>query len=222
MMKSRILIIGLIICLGSLGYLSTTLVADPVPAGQVANWNGGTAKIRSHGHNGTIGRILKDGTVTFALPTPEATGQTVADTFNHCPSGGLVVTNGEAEVSVTMLYVERDGKELGLVAATSPELAAWSLTFGQSPVVKGAHLRWLHVDGDASVNGECVQEMLTPAGDLEFRSESKLVLVDGWNLIRTEFVKVVEFEDGSSYETHTVHDALQAFPNDAQWYLESL
>jgi len=215
-MKSRILITVIISC------LSTTVLADPLPSGRVADWGGGTAEIMTYGHDSPIGRILEDGTVTFDLPTPAARGQTVAATFDRCHAGGLVVNNGEAEVSATMLYVERKGVELGLVAATSPELAAWTLSFGESPMVKGAHLRWLYVDGDASVNGECVQEMLTPAGDLEFRSESKLVLVDGWNLIRTEFVDVVEYEDGSRYETHTVHDALQVFPDDAQWYLETL
>jgi hypothetical protein len=204
------------------GCLCATALADPSPTGRVADWNGGTAEIMTYGHDSPIGRILEDGTVTFDLPTPPATGQTVAATFDRCPAGGLVVKNGEAEVSATMLYVERDGVELGLVAATSPEFAAWTLTFGESPMVKGAHLRWLHVDGDASVNGECVQEMLTPAGDLEFRGEYRLNLVDGWNLIRTAFLDVVEYEDGSRYETHTVHDALQAFPEDALWYLETL
>jgi len=215
-MKFRILITTFAACLCS------NVLADSVPAGRVADWSGGAADIMTYGHDSPIGRIHEDGTVTFDLPTPPARGQTVAATFDRCPAGGLVVKNGEAEVSATMLYVERDEVELGLVAATSPEFAAWTLSFGESPMVKGAHLRWLHVAGDASVSGDCVEEMLTPSGDLEFHSESRLELVDGWNLIRTAFVEVVEFEDGSRYEKHTVHDALQAFPDDTLWYLESL
>ena len=203
------------------GCLCTAVLADPVPTGRVANWSGGTAEIMTYGHDSPIGQIHEDGGVTFDLPTPPARGQTVADTFDRCPAGGLVVKNGEAEVNATMLYIERDESELGLVAATSPEFAAWTLSFGQTPLVKGAHLRWLHVDGDASVSGDCVREMLTPSGDMEFRNESRLNLVDGWNLIRTAFVEVIEHEDGSRHETHTVNDALQVFPDDALWYLET-
>lgn len=214
-MKCRILVASLAYCLCS------AALADPVPAGRAAQWQGGTADILTYGHDGLVGRIHEDGTVTFDLPTPPETGQTVADTFDRCRAGGLTVQNGAAEVAATMLFIERDGSELGLVAATSPEFAQWSLSFGQSPLVKGAHLRWLHVDGDASVTGDCVEEMVTASGPMEFRNESRLNLVKGWNLIRSTFVEVVEHEDGSRHETHTVHDALQAFPDDAMWYRQT-
>lgn len=191
------------------------------PAGRIAGWSGGTADIFTYGHDDPIGRIHGDGTVTFELPVPPANGQTVADTFDRCRSSALTIDNGDAEVTPTMLYVEHDGAELGLVSASSPEMAEWSLSFGQSPLVEGSHLRWLYVAGAASVTGDCVERMLTPSGELDFRNEWQLQLAPGWNLIRSTFAEVIEHADGSRHETHTRHDALQTMPDDAHWYLET-
>ncbi len=193
--------------------------ADPIQAGRLAEWSGGTAVIQTYGHDGAIGSIKEDGTVLFDLPPPELTGQTIAETFDYCSTGGLKVENGAAQVAATMLYVEHNGSELGMVAATSPELAAWSLSYGQTPQVEGAHLRWFYVDGEASVDGVCLEEVYTASGPTAVRLENRLNFVKGWNLVRTTFLEILEQEDGPRLETHTINDALQVFPDDAVWYL---
>jgi hypothetical protein len=200
---------------------ATTVSGTLVEAAErVIGWPGGAANVMTYGHDAPIGRIQEDGTITFDLPTPSEANQTVSQTFDRCRTTPLTVENGAARVMPTMLYVELGDSELSLVAASSPEMAAWSLSFGESPLVKGSHLRWLHVDGAASVTGDCVETMLTPSGDLAFRNTWQLQLTPGWNLIRTTFVEVVEHADGSRHETHTIHDALPALPEDAHWYLE--
>ncbi len=197
------------------------VLAAEVPAGKVAGWQGGTAEIYTYGHDAPLGRIQADGSVTFDLPTPPDTGQTVAQTFDRCRAGGFSVVNGEANVAATMIYMKAGDDETGMVAATNPEIAAYQLSWGQTELVEGAFLRWLHVDGKAAVTGTCVEEMITPSGPAEFTTESRLEFAPGWNLVRTTIVEFMEHADGSRHETHTIHDALQAMPDDAMWYLES-
>ena len=195
--------------------------AAEVPGGKVAGWQGGAAEIFTYGHDEPIGRIREDGSVSFDLPTPPDSDQTVAQTFDRCRTGGLSVKNGAANVVPTMLFVKTGGDEPGLVAATNPETAAYQISWGQTQLVKGAFLRWLHVDGEAAVTGRCVEEMVTPSGPAEFTNELRLEFAPGWNLVRTTSVELMEHEDGSRHETHTIHDALQAMPDDAMWYLEA-
>lgn len=195
--------------------------AAEVPGGKVAGWQGGTAGIYTYGLDEPLGHIRDDGSVTFNLPTPPDLDQTVAQTFDRCRTGGLSVENGGASVAPVMLYVKTGNDEAGLVAATNPETAAYQLSWGQTELVKGAFLRWLHVDGKAAVTGRCVEEMVTPSGPAEFTNELRLEFAPGWNLVRTSIVELMEHEDGSRHETHTIHDALQAMPDDAMWYLET-
>lgn len=203
----------------ALAMFSAALEAE-IPAGTVAGWPGGKADIMTWGHDDPIGRIHEDGAVTFNLPTPPETGQTVARTFVRCRTAELNVVNGDADVAPTMLYVAIGEGQVGMVAADSPEMAAYQLSWGQTALVKGSFIRWLHVDGDAAVTGKCVEEMLTVSGPVEFVTESDLHLLAGWNLIRTTNIEVMHHEDGTAHETHTRHDALQAWPADAMWYLE--
>lgn len=204
----------------ALAACATALGAD-VPAGKVAGWPGGTAEIMTWGHDEPLGRIHDDGAVTFNLPTPPGTGQTVAQTFDRCRTAELEVINGEADVAPTMLYIESGEDQVGLVAASSPEMAAYQLSFGQTELVKGSFLRWLHVAGDAAVSGKCVEEMVTVSGPVDFVTELDLRFVSGWNLVRTTNLEVLRHADGSAHETHTAHDALQSWPADAAWYLEN-
>lgn len=192
-----------------------------IQAGRVAGWAGGTADIMIFGHDGPVGRIQADGSVTFDLPTPPETGQTVARTFDRCRTSRLEVVNGEADVAPTMLYIEAGGEQLGLIGADSPEMAAYQLSWGQTELVKGSFLRWLHVDGDAAVTGRCAEEMVTVSGPVEFVVDNDLRLVSGWNLVRTAHLEVMRHADGSAHETHVRHDALQAWPADATWYVEA-
>lgn len=197
------------------------VLAAEVPGGKVAGWQGGAAEIFTYGHDAPIGRIRDDGSVSFDLPTPPDSDQTVAETFDRCRTGGLSVQNGGANVVPTMLFVKTGDDETGMVAATNPETAAYQLSWGQTELVKGAFLRWLHVDAEAAVTGRCVEEMVTPSGPAEFTNELRLEFAPGWNVVRTTIVELMEHEDGSRHETHTIHDALQAMPDDAMWYLEA-
>ncbi|MEQ8484636.1 MAG: hypothetical protein RIB46_09755 [Pseudomonadales bacterium] len=194
--------------------------ADPGGAHMVVGWPGGAAAVVSYDFDDPVGEVSAEGAIHFELPVPPASRQTVADTFDRCPTGKLDIENGAAPVTPVMLLVELGGRELSLAAASSPDMAAWTLSFGQAPLVKGSFLRWLHVDGAASVSGECVETLLTDAGDLETRTEWRLELAPGWNLIRTTYLDYAELEDGRRQETHTVHDAVVALPEDARWYLE--
>lgn len=200
--------------------LSTPALGADVPAGKVVEWPGGTANIMTYGFDDPIGRVAADGSVTFNLPTPPETGQTFAQTFDRCRTSPLDVVNGEADVAPVMAYVLLDGKEVAMVAADSAEMANYQLSWGQTELVKGSHVRWLHVDGNASVTGRCVEEMVTVSGPAEFVNEFDLKVVAGWNLIRTTFLEIMQHEDGTAHETHSRHDALQAWPADAAWHLE--
>jgi len=173
-----------------------------------------------YGHDAPIGRIHDDGSVTFDLPTPPETGQSVAETFDRCRTGSLDVVNGDADVAPIMIYAEIGTDEVSMVAADSPEMAAYQLSWGQTELVKGSFMRWLHVDGAASVTGKCVEEMVTVSGPAEFVHETGLRFVSGWNLVRTTHVEIMQHADGSAHVTHSIDDALQALPADVMWYLE--
>ncbi len=209
-----------------IGAAAALAVAGPAlcaefAAGKVTGWTGGAANVFTWGHDEPIGRIQDDGSVIFTLPTPPETGQTIAQTFDRCRTAALDVINGEADVAPTMLYIESGEDQLGMIAADSSAMAAYQLSFGQTELVKGSFLRWLHVAGDAAVTGRCVEEMVTVSGPVEFVTELDLRFVAGWNLVRTTNVEVLRHADGTAHETHTVHDALQAWPADAAWYLET-
>jgi hypothetical protein len=191
-----------------------------VPAGKAADWCGGTANIMIYGHDAPIGRIHQDGAVTFDLPTPPQTGQTVAETFDRCRTGSLELVNGDADVAPIMIYAEIGGDEVGMVAADSAEMAAYQLSWGQTELVKGSFLRWLHVDGAASVTGKCVENLLTVSGPADLVNESELRFEPGWNLVRTTHVEIMPHADGSAHVIHAVDDALQALPTEATWYLQ--
>jgi|GEM_PF-3479000 len=200
--------------------LSSTAYGAGIPAGKVADWSGGTANIMIYGHDAPIGRIHENGAVTFDLPTPPETGRTVAQTFDRCRTGSLEVVNGDADVAPIMMYADIGGNEVGMVAADSPEMAAYQLSWGQTELAKGSFLRWLHVDGAASVTGKCVENLLTVSGPVDFVNESALRFAPGWNLVRTTHVEIMPHDDGSAHVIHAVDDALQALPAGAQWYLE--
>lgn len=200
--------------------LSFTVSGAEIPAGHVVGWQDGTAEIMTDGHDAPIGRIHANGAVTFTLPVPPDGGQTVAETFSRCRTGGLEVVNGAASVTPTMLYIKTDKGERGMVAADSTEMAAYRLSWGQTELVKGSFMRWLYVDGDAAVTGKCVEKMVTPSGPAEFVTEMNLRFVSGWNLVRTTNLELIHHPDGSAHETHTLHDALQGWPEGASWFLE--
>lgn len=69
------------------------------------------------------------------------------------------------------------------------------------------------------MTGDRVEEIYTSSGPTEVRIESRLQFASGWNLVRTTFLEILEQEDGSRFETHSVNDALQEFPADALWYV---
>jgi hypothetical protein len=201
--------------------LSCTTVAAATPAGKVVGWQGGTAEVMIWGHDEPVGRVHEDGSVTFDLPTPPETGQTVTRTFSRCRTSELTVVNGEADVAPTMLYLQSGEEQVGMVAADSPEMAAYQLSWGQTELVKGSFLRWVHVAGDAAVTGRCVEEQISVSGPIEVVTEMDLNLKSGWNLVRTTNLEIIRHADGTAHETHTRYDALQAFPAEAAWYLES-
>jgi len=201
--------------------LSPAALGAEVPAGKVARWPGGTANIMIYGHDAPVGRILDNGAVTFDLPVPPGTGQTIVQTFDRCRTGSLEVVNGETEVAPIMIYAEIDGDEIGMVAADSAEMAAYQLSWGQTELVTGSFLRWLHVADAASVTGKCVEEMVTESGPVDFVTELDLRFEPGWNLVRTAHREIMRHADGSAHVIHAVNDALPAMPADASWYLET-
>jgi hypothetical protein len=205
---------GLLLC------TFTVCQAESMPAGKLANWFGGPTDILTYGEDQPIGRIEADGAVSFRLPTPPVLDQTVADTFVRCSDGELTVENGEARLVPVIAFIEHDGRDLGMIAASSEARANYSLTYGQSGLVRGYDLRWVHVDAAASVTGRCESQMNIGAGPVDFVAEYQLDFLPGWNLVRTAIVEYVESEDGSRQETHTRYDALQAFPQEAMWYLD--
>jgi hypothetical protein len=195
-------------------------VADQ-PGGRVVDWPGSTAEILTHGLDGPVGRIDADGQVTVDLPTPPDTEQTVAETLGRCLGDAPVIENGEAQFTPLIPFTELRGRDVGMIAADSRESAMNALTYGQSPLVRGATLRWVHLDRAARLEGECTQPTWTTGGTIDTRVETRLEFSPGWNLLRTTTVDFLELEDGSRYETHTVYEVVQGMPEGFDWYLKA-
>lgn len=193
--------------------------------GRIADWSHGEAGIYTHTQDGPmpVGTVAADGTIGLDWPTPPSFGQTLADTFPSCTDDGSRIANPwVTEFFPTILFVARgEGEELGsLRLATSPEVAAWQDSYGQEKAAEGSWFQWVRVTQDSTVEAECTTTMYTGEGDDNFQivTHYQVAFAEEWNLMRNDITSVHTSPSGKTHVASTKVSALQAMPEDAEWY----
>ena len=195
---------------------------------RVADWPGGEARIMSHSPGGPVpvGQVAADGTVTLALPDAPPKPQSLGETFASCLDDGSPIASPEDAAFVpTSLFASRDGKELGaLHMATGADVVAWRASWGQGSAPTGAWMQWVHVDKAATVTAECVQTTYTDpeaTDDYAQTTDYRVKLAPGWNLLRHSITSLHADPTGRNHPRLTEVEALDALPEDAQWFFEA-
>ena len=211
---------GLALALASL--LPAGVACASQSLGGVEGWSHGAAPIHMMRSDAAVGRIDADGSIHLDLREPAASQQTAARTFARCE--GLEVADGEAVVAPVMLFVNSGQGENYLFPATSPEIALWQASFGETALVEGAWLQWIHASAAAQVVGTCATEVHTASsGELpafEERVDFDVRLKPGWNLVRQAIEAVHEEPDGTRHVRVKSTRIVDAFPADMRWYSE--
>ncbi|QED38620.1 hypothetical protein FK178_13250 [Antarcticibacterium arcticum] len=188
--------------------------------GNLRDWNNGDAVIAYFGmFNGEmteIGSIKPDGTLHIPLDPDYAASfkkmaekesagaaegwtmsyNTVSSVFPCMFEENIAFTNGDEIVTglPEFLITDRSGEtEHGyLYAVSSPEVAAWLDSYGETPVTKGYYLKWIYTDGPASATGEC--KMPTYTGNGEEMYDDTIIydvqLEKGWNVLKYEIAEI--------------------------------
>lgn len=192
------------------------------PTGVLEGWSHGAAPIHMLRSDAVVGRIDADGTVHLALGEPPASQQTAARTFARCE--GLDVTGGDTVVAPAALFVDLGAGEIHLFPATSPDIASWKASFGETALVEGAWLQWVHAAGEARVTGTCTASIHTASsGDtpaFEERMDYDVHLSPGWNLVRQAIEAIHEEPDGSRHVRLQSTRTVEAFPAEMRWFAD--
>lgn len=190
------------------------------PADVLDGWSHGAAPIHMLRSEVPVGRIAADGTIALDLAAPPASKQTAARTFARCE--GLEVSGGETVVAPAALFVDLGAGEIYLLQASSPGIAQWNASFGETPLVEGAWLQWIHAGGEARVAGSCTAAIHTASsGDAPAfaeRVDYDVRLSPGWNLVRQAIEAVHEEPDGSRHVRLQSVRTVDAVPADMRWF----
>lgn len=203
-----------------LALLAPAVATASEPVGAIKGWTAGAAPIHMSRSDVPAGRIEADGSIHLDLGAPPVSRQTAARTFARCD--GLEVAGGEAVVAPASLFVDLGAGEIFLLPATSPEIAAWKASFGETPLVEGAWLQWIHASAAARVTGTCAAPIHTASsGDapaFEERMAYDVRLVPGWNLVRQGIDAVYQDPDGSRHVRLQSMRTVAAMPADMGWF----
>ncbi|WP_295361932.1 hypothetical protein [Arenimonas sp.] len=205
-----------------LALLPGVAAASQAPVGSFEDWTHGDTPILMMRSDEPAGRIDAEGNIHLALPEPAASRQTAARTFARCE--GLSVSGGEVVVSPAMLFIDQGQGEIYLFPATSEGVAQWQATFGETPLVEGAWMQWIHASGEARIKGSCAAAIHTASsGDspaFNERLDIDVRLSPGWNHVRQAIESVHVDPDGSRHVQHQTIRTVEAMPADIRWFTD--
>jgi hypothetical protein len=201
--------------------------ADPTSAqggrleGPVEAWAHGATTVWNEGSDQPVGRIDAEGRLRFS--GADLRGRFgIVERLVPCDTADFAISNGEARFEPISLGVEHGRHAWRLGAGTSRAAAHWHGGHGPTPEPGSSSLQWVHVDGAVRIEGQCEAQMA--AGDMMRpvlqRTEYRIALVPGWNLLRHTFVEVTTGADGHSYPLHIRIDVLDRVPEGVAWYPE--
>lgn len=190
---------------GRAGFLALILACwmTPAPAetvsGQVTGWTKGEAEVFADSPGATpptIGTVSADGAITLELPDAPRTPITVGS-LPCVNNEGMSSSNLDTPLhALALLFgIKAPGAfspdaVLGRVTlADSPEVAAWLANPMAAPAATGRFAMLVHVDGEASVQGDCEMDMSF------LKKPSQTISIDyrfapGWNVVLSEITAV--------------------------------
>lgn len=216
--------------------------------GNIDNWKNGPAMLAfSDMFSGNLdnwGSITTDGVITMSLEydymeifkkkaeaaQKEAPSgwkmsfKTVGDTFVCSDSEKPLQYENEGTTltGIPDLFVASQNGDTNygtLFTVSNPEIAKWLYSYGEDNPTTGYYLRWIYVENEAAVSGECVMPTYTGNGNEMFDDTTtyNLKLEEGWNMVKHEITEVFKSDSGKVFPLKTTVSTIQFLPEDLQW-----